>query len=87
MNIVPIKDLKNTVKIEALCKESKAPVFVTKNGYGSLVVMDIDYYTMIMSELEEAKLLFDAIEDVKAGRVYDGKVVLEELKEKYDIQV
>jgi hypothetical protein len=44
MNIVPMRDLKNTTKIEALCKETKEAVFVTKNGYGALVVMDMDLY-------------------------------------------
>ena len=41
MQIVPMRDLKDTVKIEALCSEENGPVFVTKNGYGRLVVMDI----------------------------------------------
>ena len=43
MEIVPMRDLKNTVHIEELCKDN-GKVFVTKNGYGRLVVMDIDYY-------------------------------------------
>ena len=54
MEIVPMRDLKNTVRIEELCKDS-GKVFVTKNGYGRLVVMDIDYYRSIFEELEEAK--------------------------------
>lgn len=41
MQIVPMRDLKNTVEIERMCAESNEPVFVTKNGYGRLVVMDI----------------------------------------------
>ena len=44
MQIVPMRDLKNTVEIERKCAEENGPVFVTKNGYGRLVVMDIDYY-------------------------------------------
>ena len=44
MKIIPMRDLKNTVKVERLCAEENGPVFVTKNGYGRLVVMDIDYY-------------------------------------------
>ena len=45
MHIVPIRDLKDTVKIEELCSQENGPVFVTKNGYGRLVVMDIDYWS------------------------------------------
>ena len=57
MEIVPMRDLKNTVRIEELCKDS-GKVFVTKNGYGRLVVMDIDYYRSIFEELEEAKAVY-----------------------------
>ncbi len=85
MNIVPIKDLKNTVKIEELCRESNAPVFVTKNGYGSLVVMNIDYYTETIKEVEEAKLIFEGLENIKNNNLYDGKEVMKGLKEKYGL--
>ncbi len=85
MNIVPIKDLKNTVKIEELCRKSNAPVFVTKNGYGSLVVMNIDYYTKTMQEIEEAKLILQGFEDVKNNNLHDGEKVIEGLKEKYGL--
>ena len=44
MQIIPIRDLKNTVEVERRCAEENGPVFITKNGYGRLVVMDIDYY-------------------------------------------
>ena len=42
MQIIPMRELKNTVEIERRCAEENGPVFVTKNGYGRLVVMDID---------------------------------------------
>ena len=41
MQIIPMRDLKNTVEIEKKCQND--PVFVTKNGYGKLVVMSPDY--------------------------------------------
>ncbi len=85
MNIVPIKDLKNTVKIEELCRKSNAPVFVTKNGYGSLVVMNIDYYSVVMREIEKAKLVLQGLEDIKSSNLHDGKEVIEGLKEKYGL--
>lgn len=48
MQIIPMRELKNTVEIERRCAEENGPVFVTKNGYGRLVVMDIDYYERTM---------------------------------------
>ena len=52
MQIVPMRDLKNTVEIERKCAESNEPVFVTKNGYGRLVVMNIDYSKLTAENLE-----------------------------------
>ena len=48
MKIIPMRDLKNTVEVERLCAEENGPVFVTKNGHGRLVVMDIEYYEKTM---------------------------------------
>jgi prevent-host-death family protein len=42
--IIPIRDLKNTSKISDLCREVQEPIFVTKNGYGDMVVMSVKTY-------------------------------------------
>ncbi|MCD8294727.1 MAG: type II toxin-antitoxin system Phd/YefM family antitoxin [Clostridia bacterium] len=51
MTIVPMRDLKNTVEIERKCKEENGPVFVTKNGYGRLVVMDMEFYERLINKV------------------------------------
>ena len=78
-----MRDLKDTVKIENMCVESQAPVFVTKNGYGKLVVMDIAYFEKLVNQIYEAKIVNEGIAEAKANNVKDGKEVLEELKQKY----
>ena len=85
MKIIPMRDLKNTVEVERQCKEEQGPIFVTKNGYGRLVVMDIEYYESTIQKMEEARLLIEALEDVEEGRVLDGKEALLKLREKYGI--
>lgn len=85
MKIIPMRDLKNTVEVERQCKEEQGPIFVTKNGYGRLVVMDIEYYESTFQKMEEARLLIEALEDVEEGRVLDGKEALLKLREKYGI--
>ena len=85
MKIIPMRDLKNTVEVERQCKEEQGPIFVTKNGYGRLVVMDIEYYERTIQKMEEARLLIEALEDVEKGRVLDGKEALLKLREKYGI--
>ena len=85
MKIIPMRELKNTVEVERQCKEEQGPIFVTKNGYGRLVVMDIEYYESTIQKMEEARLLIEALEDVEEGRVLDGKEALLKLREKYGI--
>ena len=83
MQIVPMRDLKDTVKIENICAETKAPVFVTKNGYGKLVVMDIECFERLMNEAYEAKAINQGLKDLEEGKVVDGNIVLEKIKNKY----
>lgn len=67
--IVPVRDLKDTNKISELCNREKRPVFITKNGYGDMVIMSMAYYeetigrNAIYAKLEEARA------DVVADRV------------------
>lgn len=85
MQIIPIRDLKNTVEVERRCAEEDGPVYVTKNGYGRLVVMDIEYYERTMRKLYEASAIMDALADVKAGRTVDGEDALRAVREKYGL--
>ena len=83
MRIVPMRDLKDTVRIEALCAEENGPVFITKNGYGRLVVMDIGYYERTMRQMQEASALAAGLDDAENGRLRSGEDVLSEMKAKY----
>ena len=83
MQIIPMRDLKNTVEVERRCAEENGPVYVTKNGYGRLVVMDIEYFEKSMRKMYEAQALIAGMEDVNAGRVKDGATVIDGLRDKY----
>ena len=85
MQIIPMRDLKNTVEVERRCAEENGPVFVTKNGYGRLVVMDIDYYEKLMRKMYEAKTILDGLEDVKSGNTVDGDTSISNIRNKYGI--
>ena len=39
--IIPIRDLKDTAAISQMCSESAEPIYITKNGYGDMVIMSI----------------------------------------------
>ena len=42
--IRPITDLRNTTEISELCHAKNEPIFITKNGYGDLVIMSMETY-------------------------------------------
>ncbi len=85
MQIIPMRDLKNTVEVERRCAEENGPVFITKNGYGRLVVMDIDYYEKTMRKMHEAKTILDGLEDVKSGNTVDGNTAIANIRSKYGV--
>ena len=49
--IRPITDLRNTTEISEICHTKKEPIFITKNGYGDMVIMSMETY----NELLEAR--------------------------------
>lgn len=85
MQIIPMRDLKNTVEVERRCSEENGPVYVTKNGYGRLVVMDINYYERTMQKMYEAKAVIEGLRDVGSGALLDGDDTLGRIRSKYGV--
>lgn len=51
IEIRPVSDLRNKFpEIEALVKENQ-PVYLTKNGYGSMVVLSLEQYSKITGDV------------------------------------
>lgn len=73
------------LEVERRCAEENGPVFVTKNGYGRLVVMDIDYYEKTMWKMYEAKTILDGLEDAKSGNTVDGDSAISNIRSMYGI--
>lgn len=52
IQIRPVSDLRNKFpEIESVVKEGQ-PVYLTKNGYGSMVVMSIEQYSKLTGDIE-----------------------------------
>lgn len=63
INIKPSAAIrKNYNEISALCKQSGEPIFLTKNGEGDLVVMDIETFARRESMLKLRETLVAAEE-------------------------
>ena len=80
-----MRDLKNTVEVEKQCIKEQGPVYITKNGYGRLVVMDIEYYEKTMQKMYEAKAVIEGLKDLKESNTEDGADTIRKLKEKYEL--
>ena len=65
--IRPITDLRNTNEISELCHARKEPVFITKNGYGDLVVMSIEAYEELTSRFELYSQIKEGMDDISSG--------------------
>jgi len=51
--IKPISDLRNkSNEISELAHNTNEPIFITKNGEGSLVVMSISHFSKLQSKIE-----------------------------------
>jgi PHD/YefM family antitoxin component YafN of YafNO toxin-antitoxin module len=83
--IRPITDLRNTNEISELCHKENEPIFITKNGYGDLVVMSMETYEKKIALLEVYQKLAEAENQIKQGEsLIDGETVFKNLREKYD---
>lgn len=82
--IRPITDLRNTNEISEMCHRLKEPVFITKNGYGDLVVMSIETYERQLALVEVYKKLAEAEKELAQGvPLLEGEEVFKKLRDKY----
>lgn len=83
--IIPIRDLKNTSEISQKCHASNEPVFITKNGYGDMVIMSMKTYEEQMFMLDVYKKLAEAEKQLTEEKVLDGDTSLRSLREKFNV--
>ncbi len=83
--IIPIRDLKNTSAISQMCSESNEPVYITKNGYGDMVVMSMKAYEEKLFMVDVYAKLAEAESDIQEGKVSDAREGLRTLRDKYGL--
>ena len=83
--IIPIKELKKTAEISEMCHRADSPIYITKNGYGDMVIMSMELYENTMSKLAMYRDLEISAEQIKVGQVKEAKAALKEKRAKYDL--
>lgn len=66
INIRPVSDLRNKYpEIEDLVLKEDEAVYLTKNGYGSMVVMSLDKYSKLIDNMEYKEYVENALEEAE----------------------
>ena len=81
--IIPIRDLRDTTKISEMCNSSSDPIFVTKNGYGDMVVMSMAAYEQQLARLDMYAKIMEGKAQADNGDLIDGPSAMAGLKKKY----
>jgi prevent-host-death family protein len=82
--IRPITDLRNTTEISELCHARKEPIFITKNGYGDLVIMSIESYEEMTETARTDTAISEAEKEYAAdGVLLDAREALSSLRRKH----
>ncbi|MBD5082723.1 MAG: type II toxin-antitoxin system Phd/YefM family antitoxin [Clostridiales bacterium] len=81
-SIRPVSDLRNNfAEISKIVHETSQPVFLTKNGFGDMVVLSIEAYENLQFESEVYLKLQEAEKDAKlTDKRFSSKEILAELK-------
>ena len=82
--IRPITDLRNTTEISELCHARREPLFITKNGYGDLVVMSIETYEEMIETAKTDAAISEAEQEYAAdGVLLNAREALPSLRRKH----
>ena len=83
-NIRPISDLRNNAnEISDFCRQTREPVYITRNGTGDMVVMNIDEYERQLARIELYGKLAVAEQEIAEGAVgEDFLTVAKQFREK-----
>jgi PHD/YefM family antitoxin component YafN of YafNO toxin-antitoxin module len=83
--IIPIRDLKKTSQVSEICHNAKEPVYITKNGYGDMVIMSMETYESTMFLNDVYRKLDEAEQSIQKGEVMDGFESLQTTRAKYGL--
>lgn len=77
--------LKNTAEISDLCHKSTELIYITKNGYGDMVIMSMELYEKTTKQTNMYQELEISEQQIKEGKIKDARESLNSLREKYGI--
>lgn len=70
--IIPIKDLKNTSEVSELAHSVDEPIYITKNGYGDMVLMSMETFQGVSDALKMYQSLLTSEKQIAEGKTPNG---------------
>ena len=83
--IMPIKELKNTSSISEICHKAEEPIFITKNGYGDMVLMSMELFEATQKKWGMYSDIELSEQQIENGDTKHARKALSDIREKYGI--
>ena len=83
--IIPIKELKNTSQISERVHSTNEPIYVTRNGYGDMVIMSVENFDRYYKKLDLYQSLERAEKQIEAGQGTDAREQITSMRKKYGL--
>ena len=84
-HIIHNKDLKNTSEISDLCHKTDEPIYITKNGYGDMVIMSMEIFESTMRQLSMYRDIEISERQIENGQIKDARTSLAGMRAKYGL--
>lgn len=88
MQMVPVKELKDSARISRLCHGSGEPVHVTKNGYADTVIMSAEVFEEMGAQARAGRTVApvqEGIDMIARGECRDAFEAVSSLRGKYGL--
>ena len=85
--IIPIRDLRDTGKISELCNTVREPIYITKNGYGDMVIMSMAVFEERLAQLEMREKILAGKAQADSGELLDGPDAMAAIGKRHGISI
>ena len=83
--IIPIKHLKDTSSVSELCHCTNEPIYITKNGYGDMVLMSMELFEAMHKQWDVYSEIELSEAQIKQGKTKDARKALANVRAKYGL--
>ena len=68
-----------------MCHKADGPIYITKNGYGDMVIMSMEIYENTMRQLSMYRDIEISEKQLETGQTKDARTALAEMRAKYGL--